>query len=162
MILAVFHHALHADNTRVDRATRYRCPLHRLPPLSSLPAERAGAQATLVPWHKRTWRDVRSKSAFRGIAEVGFGAGRAAFDPLAPLESAALHGAHPERTCPSARAVRHALWVEQLDPIGGVFDSEHVERRLWQYWRQNVAGTAADGRRRDGTLASSRRSESAG
>ena len=36
----------HADNTRVDRAPRYRCPLHRYRPLGSCPRAAGWSAAT--------------------------------------------------------------------------------------------------------------------
>ena len=50
---AVLDHALHADNTRVDRGNPgYRCPLNRLP-VSRLLLPRSGLERSdFVPWHE--------------------------------------------------------------------------------------------------------------
>jgi len=68
-ILAVFHHALHADNTRVDLAN----PLSLSSPSAStwssrllLPLQRAGAR-DFVPWPKRTTSDVNSSGRPTGV-----------------------------------------------------------------------------------------------
>src|SRR5258705_4454033 len=94
MILAVLDHALHADNTRVDRGN----PLSLSPPsatgLSALaPAERAGAQrlCALAPnGHAK----VTGRCPISGYGRTWFGrAARSAFGP----DSDILGPARPDK-----------------------------------------------------------------
>ena len=64
---AVLDHALHADNTRVDRGNPgYRCPLNRLP-VSRLLLPRSGLERSdFVPWHFSDMQRLMMNVGFRG------------------------------------------------------------------------------------------------
>jgi len=64
---AVLDHALHADNTRVDRGNPgYRCPLNRLP-VSRLLLPRSGLERSdFVHWHLSDMQRLVMNVGFRG------------------------------------------------------------------------------------------------
>jgi hypothetical protein len=69
--LAVFHHALHADNTRVDRGNPAIAVLFiGYRPLGSCSRAAGWSRATLCPGPTRTKGDVRLRTAVRGLADI--------------------------------------------------------------------------------------------